>query len=677
MAGDPKKIITELLNKIEGSITTFENATPKIESRIMSRFQGMMSDLDTLKDGTIKPTVANLRKVNAFSKEMRREISASGWDKTVNGIDKDLKSIEGLQYQYFDTVSKGYAAGAFMNSLKETTMQQVSKDLLESGLSANVVDKASTIIQRNITEKASLSDLVQEMSTFIQGNEQRLGVLSRYSRQIVTDSLNQYAAQLNKTFTDDLGLQWYRYVGSLVNDSRPWCIAMVSKEWIHESELPAVTRGRIDGETVSLAGLMPGTNATNVQVRRGGYNCNHMLLPVATEAVPKDLRNKLNQNIITTESEEEIDFDEIRKQTGSNLTDEEIIYFRENQGDFDQIHWTKWRDDESMRKLIADHKAKKIAPPVIKKTGFAAKSTEELVDLRAKYSAQLGTKQEDVNTKLILNNIDKELDSRVKYTPLKSTKEVNEYLRGFTHHGGGVDISGFNKNGANIYARQYTKLNEQYPVVKIDAIKRSSASTWGGQAHGGSINMSSTVFNKWDKVYEYNQKHPTLGRYTRDIVSNSIKNPEDAFINNITHEYGHIIADQTFGQINGRMKMNRFIRSYDRTYGIKLSFDRAQDMIVSGHEDYQLYLRAFNQTPADDAILTGYAKNRVFVDKWKSLWARMSADDIATKQMSKYAFYDPGEFFAESFTMYMNPAEVGNLPLEVRNLMTETLNLMK
>lgn len=288
------KAVADLLSAIDGAVEKFNNASPVIEDKLMKRFHVLLKDLDLDRFGHVKPTVKNLRKVNRIARELKSEILNSSWGGNVLQLEKDISEIQALQVKYFSTIEKSYKATAFMNEVTADTIRLVQYSLLGDGLDANVVHKIGVLLRKNITESVSFSDLVQSMSDFLTGTSERVGVLQRYSSQLVNDSLNQYAAQLNKAFTDDLGLKWFMYVGSLVKDSRPWCVHMVSKQYIHESELTALTNGNIDGKKVSLQGLIVGTNAQNVQVNRGGYNCNHLMLPISDAAVPKKLRDRFN-----------------------------------------------------------------------------------------------------------------------------------------------------------------------------------------------------------------------------------------------------------------------------------------------------------------------------------------------------------------------------------------------
>ena len=150
----------------------------------------------------------------------------------------------------------------------------------------------------------SRADFVEQVREFMLNTDAGDGKLVRYTKQIVTDSLNQFSANYNATLTDDLGLVWYKYDGSLKDTSRPFCDALIAAKkscmpYIHVSQLEEIVSGNICGEQVPIydktglpQGMIAGTNASNFRVNRGGYNCNHQLYPVSAAVVPKELRDK-------------------------------------------------------------------------------------------------------------------------------------------------------------------------------------------------------------------------------------------------------------------------------------------------------------------------------------------------------------------------------------------------
>jgi hypothetical protein len=115
---------------------------------------------------------------------------------------------------------------------------------------------------------AEVDTAVSELQT-IYGRDRLGDNLNRYATQIVQDSLMGFDGQFAKFRADQLGLTSYVYYGSLVRDSREFCIENANKifteEEIRDKWANETWQGKAQGDPF---------------VVRGGYNCRHHFQPV-------------------------------------------------------------------------------------------------------------------------------------------------------------------------------------------------------------------------------------------------------------------------------------------------------------------------------------------------------------------------------------------------------------
>lgn len=294
-----KEILQKLLNLLDDSIDGFNDGIPSIQRRIFKDILPVLKQLTLDNQGNIKPTASNLKVLRALTPKIRNAVLDEKYKKELNKFLASFDKVDILQENYYKSIINGYKRKPYLDELKKDAIIEVKQNLTRSGIDANIVDRSEEIIRDNIRSNASFGDLVEDMGDFIKGTPQTKGILDRYAKQITTDSLNQYSAAYNKYISDDLGLNWYSYVGGLIQDSREWCQLMAEKRWIHKSELPTLISGNIDGQRVTIyrktglpQGMIAGTNSNNVQVLRGGYNCRHQMIPVPNESVPRNIRDK-------------------------------------------------------------------------------------------------------------------------------------------------------------------------------------------------------------------------------------------------------------------------------------------------------------------------------------------------------------------------------------------------
>jgi hypothetical protein len=285
-----ENIIEEILQTIQGGLSKFEKAVPGLERSILNEIELIAKDL-SLQGGNVKASVENLKKIQKLNSRIEKAIQSPEYQNSVKEFASTFEKVAALQTEYFSKSFMDFKASKFLAEIKTQSIDSTVSLLTETGINTNITDKVKDLMRQNITGRSSYYDLTKQVREFIIGNDKIPGKLKSYSSQITIDSINTFAADYNKSVTEDLGLEWSKYTGALVEGSREFCIKLLKKKYIHKSELGKIASGNIDGVTVSRAGLKPGTTGENLQQLRGGYRCNHLMLPVAKEAVPKELRN--------------------------------------------------------------------------------------------------------------------------------------------------------------------------------------------------------------------------------------------------------------------------------------------------------------------------------------------------------------------------------------------------
>jgi hypothetical protein len=289
----------EIVKAIDKRISNFQEGIPELEKSAFRSIQNILNQLKTDAKGNIKVSVENLRLISKAKARLSAAIyKPEYYDKLIE-LNRSFNDITKLQTEYFNGIFTDFTKPDVINEIKKVSFTSTAESLSEAAINDVVVNKATSIMENSIKSGGSFADMNKSLEEFILGSPKVDSKLASYSKQVLTDSLSQYSANYNKIITDDLGLDWYQYVGPLVETSRPICEHLVAKQWIHKSELGGISRGVVDGENVGTAGMITGTNAANFQIYRGGYNCNHLLVPVAAENVPKYLRDKFD----TTEEE--------------------------------------------------------------------------------------------------------------------------------------------------------------------------------------------------------------------------------------------------------------------------------------------------------------------------------------------------------------------------------------
>lgn len=298
----------QLLDKL--TLTLFESTQafgegmPAVERQMLNRVMELVSELET-SNGRLKVTVKNIRLIRRIREELNSVILTPAYRGKVDDLIEAVDTVTDLQTKYFDKINNGYTVGSVMLELKKATIEDIRTNLLDVGVNYNVSQKISDVLRTQITSGGKFSDLEKAIRQTIEGEKE--GALQRYAKTYANDSLYTYSAQYDQVFAADLNIEWYRWQGSIQESSRPFCVAMNDAtgageclEYIHVSEFPKLLKGNICGTTVPLndktdlpAGFKKNTTVANFVTNRGGWNCQHKLIPTPTVAVPKRIRDRI------------------------------------------------------------------------------------------------------------------------------------------------------------------------------------------------------------------------------------------------------------------------------------------------------------------------------------------------------------------------------------------------
>ena len=290
------KKIQELIDTIDESIKQWDNAIPGMEKDFFANVMRLVKKLE-LSGDDIKKTVSNLRLMNRIKGELDSALYTKRYLKEVESFIKYFDEVEKVQSEYFTESFDKFSKPNIWNEIKRQTIEDVVASLTEADISTLVIQPVADLIRDDVMNGSSWSNMVKSLEKLIESRSGLDSPLKRYSSQIVTDAINQYAAQYNNTITDDLGLQWFQYVGSLVKHSRPFCRSLVAKRWVNVAEFSQIVKGKIDGKQVPRNprtglpdGMIPGTNAQTLKTYRGGYRCNHLFIAVDESVVPESIK---------------------------------------------------------------------------------------------------------------------------------------------------------------------------------------------------------------------------------------------------------------------------------------------------------------------------------------------------------------------------------------------------
>jgi len=297
-----------ILSFIDLSIDDYIDKLPTIEKKMFSEVQIAIKNLDLDSAGNIKRTTANLAQIGIIRSKIQRILQGKQYKTLVKDFSNDLIKVRALANDYFSELGIKITNDAFSNDmLKQSIVEtRVSLGIASTrtknpAFTQRVVNRAMDIVSDSVKSGIGFGALNEELRDFIVQDANGVGALKRFSQQVATDAINQYHGSYQMLLADKNDLTWFRYIGSLIRDSRAWCVQMVAKEFAHRSELPLLPKDIFPQDLVPLnsktglpAGMIAGTDGDNLVMRRGGWNCRHEFFAVIEESVPQELLDEFS-----------------------------------------------------------------------------------------------------------------------------------------------------------------------------------------------------------------------------------------------------------------------------------------------------------------------------------------------------------------------------------------------
>jgi hypothetical protein len=286
------------VQSIEASIGEFVDGLPEMEKHLFDRVYAILKELSVDSEGKIKPTISNLKLISSVEQELETIVDDPKYQDKVFGLKDAISEVKNVQTTYYKASFEEFdKEPGVVKQYEKQAFESTVDDLTEAGIKENVINDASEIVEQHIRDGMPFSDLVETLKERMISRGGEDSKLVSYAKQTINDTLSGFGRNYHKIVTSDLGLEWFEYVGTLVEASRPFCIGMVKKHYIHVSELGKAVAGGFSSPKGSKEGMMKGTTKDNVVDRCGGWNCNHQLVPVPASSVPSNIRRKITPDV--------------------------------------------------------------------------------------------------------------------------------------------------------------------------------------------------------------------------------------------------------------------------------------------------------------------------------------------------------------------------------------------
>ena len=259
------------------------------QERIARRVAEILSDLD-ISGGRLVASEANIARLSEVMSQIEQGFADTKWQGAVRDYLKTFDSISTNAAEYLSSFGK--IDRALVKAIRQQ-YKQLSADYLLNAQSfqRSLLNPIAQEVGAYIATGGRYSDLVRSVSDIVTGGDTSDGAILGNAKTAVNDLVSVYERTTTKVAADQVGAEFFLYQGRPIDTTRQFCMARAGKYW-HREEIA----GWGDEE---WSGKAEGTNSETIFSFLGGYNCRHVLVPVARRDVPSsDLERMRGKGLI-------------------------------------------------------------------------------------------------------------------------------------------------------------------------------------------------------------------------------------------------------------------------------------------------------------------------------------------------------------------------------------------
>jgi hypothetical protein len=259
--------VQALQDKLEADM---ESALPQVFKELSDDVIDLVSELSLDPDDRAK----NLRDIIDLKRKIGDALVGNAlYQSKVKEVLEGYKQLANLSDDFMSLILDDYTRKQDLYEAILKANVNITKDaLLGAGIRDNFSNAIRELLKANIAGVGDKRELRKILTQFIQGTETEKPFLQRYITQVTNDSVMIFNQEYLNTISEDLDIEYYIYSGTIIKDSRPFCVARTGRLFTKEQV-------KSWGKLGPWKGKIPGTNEKTIFVYRGGYNCRHRIWP--------------------------------------------------------------------------------------------------------------------------------------------------------------------------------------------------------------------------------------------------------------------------------------------------------------------------------------------------------------------------------------------------------------
>lgn len=288
-------LITKKVTALDKIPKKFLTDVQKSQYEILDKILKLMERFSLTPDGKIEMTIDNLKIAEEINASLGEVFLRSDYIQAVTDFATSFDLQKKLSDKYFKQAFPDFKKVDFADAVFQASKQNAVESLSTSTVTTRFLEPLRETMDKIVSNGLDFKDAVKMVREYAIGDGEQTGKLLQYSKQIAYDSIATADRAYTSAVAEELDSEWFYYAGGLLPTSRDFCIERHNNHY-HYKEVESWASLEWDGK-------MENTTQQNIWENLGGYNCNHAIIPVSIDQVPKSViqRNIKNGNYTPTE----------------------------------------------------------------------------------------------------------------------------------------------------------------------------------------------------------------------------------------------------------------------------------------------------------------------------------------------------------------------------------------
>lgn len=282
-------LLEQRVKRLDDVPDAFTSRVGSLQQDVLNQLLGLMGSMDTV-NGVLQMTEANINRTAEIVNTIVNEGLMQGeYREALKDYLREFNVQGEINNLAFTEILGAFQPKAMYRAVLSQAQQSVLASLGQAGIEQQLAQPLRESLLSAVTSGTSFDDAVNSVRTFVLGDEQRgtLGRLQRWAKQIAYDAFAFTDRAYAHTIAEDIGIEWYRYIGGRVQDTRDFCLLRNGNIY-HKKEIQGWAG-------LDWSGKAAGTTAATIFTRAGGYNCGHTFAAVAESEVPDEVKQRAEQ----------------------------------------------------------------------------------------------------------------------------------------------------------------------------------------------------------------------------------------------------------------------------------------------------------------------------------------------------------------------------------------------